>query len=291
MSAFDGLRGKGATESEILQAEEASGLKFPASYREFISKSDGYLFQQQEVRILSLKESLEYLQGLRENRMTELWGYFPVLDNNDSNPWCVCCKEPIEGYIVQYCHDDSAKIKFRSVETLCAAIEVSVRNDALLIDKLPDDFQREFRTAQDLKVARNLLNASSQLVDLDRADACRFAMWLLGEDQVDEIVPLLDAGDYCIADDATRRLASMENPRALEALRADRRTFEEFVRKAMEILSQAGIKAESYHRGIDTMLNLGNIRLDMRVFYAERNKPDFEKEFIDRVRFLAAQKR
>jgi hypothetical protein len=293
MNIFDGLseKGEGATESEILQAEKVSGLKFPAGYRELISESNGYFFQQQDVGILSLKESLEYLQGLREFGMTELWGYFPILDNNDSNPWCVCCKEPIEGYIVQYCHDDSAKIKFRDVKTLFAAIQASSRNDALLMDKLAGDFESEFRTPQDIKVARELLKAGSTMVDLARGDACRFAMWLFGEDQVDEIVPLLNAGDHLIADDATLRLASMENPKALEALRADRRTFEEFVRKALEILHHAGIKAETHSRGIDYMLNLGNLRLDLKVFYADRNKPDFEKKFIERVKFLAAQKR
>lgn len=293
MNIFDGLRGKndGAAEAEITQVENASKLKFPPSYREFISLSDGYFFKDQGVSVLSLTESLKYFQGLREFGLTQRWGYFPILDNNDSNPWCLCCSEPIEGYIVQVFHDDSAKIKFRNLDSFIAAIQGSERNDALMLDDLPGDFRDEGRTPHDIKVARELLKASSTLLDLDRGDACRFAMWLLSEGEVEDIVPLLEDNDFYIARDASERLAAMRCRKAGEALRENRKNFEAFVDNSLVLLREAGLKAVAVNRDRDILLNLGNLRLDMKVFYAERKSPDFDEKFIQRVKFLAAQKR
>jgi hypothetical protein len=291
MNIFGRSDGKenGAKETEILGAQDIVGVKFPANYRKFISESDGIHFKAQKINILSLKESLEYFKSFREFGITQTWGYFPILDNEDSNPWCLCCKTPISGYIVQLFHDDAAQIKFRSLESFFAAIKASERNDALLLDDLEGDFRTTVHDARDVALGRELLKIPPALGEGDRPDACRFAMWLLGDDQVDEVIPLLDDQDPFIARDTAERLATMQCPKAAEALRANKKSLKEFVAKSAELLRQHDVQAAIENESV-IRLTPGNVLLDMKVFYAERKDSDAEQKFIERAKFFVSRK-
>jgi len=277
-----GLFGKnqGAPESRILEAETATGLKFPASYRKFISESDGKLFKKQSVEILSLEKSLKYFQNLREFGITQTWGYFPILDNNDSNPWCVCCSAPLVGYIVQVNHDDSAKIKFRSIESFFEKIRVDASGDDFWLNDLARDFQSDTRTSQDIAIAQELVKNASSYKDVSRNDACRFAMWLFGDEQVDQIVPFLDDEDSFVARDAADRLKVMQTPKARLAMEKSKRDFTAFVESSLNLLKQAGIQAELQNQST-ICLNPGHILLNMEMFYSERKSPDAEQKLIE----------
>lgn len=291
MNIFGGLFGKsrGASEAKILEAESIAEMKFPADYRDFMRESDGFLFKKQAVKILSLEESLAYFRNMREFGITQTWGYFPMVDNEDSNPWCLCCKPPLAGYIVQVMHDDSAKIKFRNIKSFFSAIESSDRDDAMVLDDLQGDFQSSNRTAEDIEVARALLNNISNYHDVDRNDAGLFGMWLLGEEQVDEIASLLEDSDFFVVRDAIERLQVMKNPKALQALNTFRKNVNSFAEKSLELLKGAGVGA-TIERGSLIRLQSTDVVLEMRAFYAERNLPGAEEKFLNLAKVRAASK-
>jgi hypothetical protein len=290
MNIFGGLFGKnqGAPESKILEAEVATGLRFPANYRKFLLESDGKFFKDQSVKILSLKESLEYFETIREFGLAQTWGYFPIVDNEDSNPWCICCNPPLVGYIVQVLHDDSAQIKFRGIESFFEKIQTSERDDALFLEDLEADFQSTERTSQDVAIAQELVKNASSYKGDDGNDACRFAMWLFGDEQVDQIVPFLEDEDPFIARDASERLKAMQSPKAKEALEVLKKNFADFVERSLVVLHQAGIQAKSENGSI--RLNPYDILLNMEAFYSERKNPGSEQKFIERAKSFIANK-
>lgn len=290
MNIFGNFANKrGASESQILEAEASTGLKFPVSYKNFIRKSNGLLLTKQEVTILSLEKSLDYFVMLRDAGITQTWGYFPILDNEDSNPWCMCCKNPLTGYIVQVMHDDAAQIKFRNIESFVSAIDLSDRNDASLLDDLDGDFRSiGSRTGEDLEAARALIKSVPTYKHVDRSDACRFAMWLFGEDQVNEIAPFLDDEDPFVARDALERLNTFESTEARTAILAAQKNLADFVQKSLGLLKQVGIEAQLEQNSI-VRVHPG-VLLDMKIFYAQRNAPGAEEKFIERVRFFIAKK-
>lgn len=291
MSLFGGLFGKndGALESKILETELSTGLKFPEAYRKFLSKSDGVFFKKQSIKIFSLKESVEYFEKICKFGLTKTWGYFPVLDNNDSNPWCICCRPPLTGYIVHVFHDDSAQIGFRSIENFLAKIQSGPADDVLFLDHPETDFQSNGRTSHDIETAQDLIKNILDYKDIDRNDACRFAMWLFGDEQVDQIAAFLEDEDPYIARDASDRLKAMQSQKSNDAIQTSRKNLAAFIAKAVALLTQAGIQAASENESI-VRIHPENIALDMKVFYSQRNKPDAEQKFVERVKFFIASK-
>lgn len=281
-------KNQGLSEREISDAEASTGLKFPSIYRKFVSESDGGLFEKQSVKILTLKESLKYFSSLREFGLTQTWGYLPILDNEDSNPWCLCCKHPLTGYIVQAMHDDAAQIKFRSFENFFSAIDRSERNDPLLLDELDGDFKSSDRAVEDIEIARALVKNASNYEDIDRGDACRFAMWLFGEDHVDEIALFIEDQDALVAYDALDRLRVLSSPEAKNAIQAARKNLAGFVEESLSLLKQAGIQAQVQNESAIRVSP--GVSLDMRVFYAQRKAAGAEQKFIERVQHLIARK-
>jgi hypothetical protein len=281
-------KNQGVSEREICDAELATGLKFPSSYREFLSESNGGFFERQLVKILSLKESLKYFNSLRDFGLTRTWGYLPILDAEDSNPWCLCCNSPLAGYIVWVMHDDAAQIKFRSIDSFFSAIERSDRNDAMLLDDLEGDFKCGDRAVEDIEVARALVKNAPNYESVDRNDACRFAMWLFSEDNVDEMSRFLDDEDPFVARDALDRLKALKSLKAREAIQAVGKDLAGFVEKSVALLKQVGIQAQPEN---DSTVRVNHgILLDMKVFYAQRKAPEAEQKFIDRVKSFIAGK-
>jgi hypothetical protein len=280
----------GITETEILEAENATGLKFPASYRKFISETDGHLFEDQGVKVMSLAESLGYFSHLRKFSLVQKWGCFPILDNDDSNPWCICCEPPLAGYIVQIMHDDAPQIKFRSLDAFFAAIQTGDGDDLCFLDDLKGDFYGPKRIAHDVEAAKELLKMASNLSKVDRPDACRFAMWLLGDEQVDQIAQFLADEDVFVARDATNRLTAMKSPKAMEALQTDQRSLAAFIERSRTLLLEGGIQCSVENHGTIRLSppNKASILLDMKTFYAKKKNPNAEKEFLERVKSIIA---
>lgn len=284
-----GVRARpGATEAEIAGFERATGLQLPKTFRELYRQYNGLEFAEGGLKLLSLSESLEYFNNLENCDLTKTWGYIPFLDNEDSNPWCICCTGPLTGYIVMVSHDDGARVKFRSLDELFEGLLGIPEDDRWYLDDMEGSFDGTERTSQDVQTARSLLSGLSSYSESDQRDACRFALWLLSEDQVDEIIPLLDYPDEYIQREAVDRLTGMQSPKAVDALKQSQKRFADFVEQAVEILKQRGVPARVLNK--EMTVNIGGIFLNMEMFYAERHKPGAMEHIVERAKFFIQQK-
>ena len=84
----------GATESELSDFEHDTGLQLPESVRALYATCNGVVLRDGQLEILSLAGVRQHLDGFDQFGIPERWGYFPLTDNNDSNPFCVCCSTP-----------------------------------------------------------------------------------------------------------------------------------------------------------------------------------------------------
>jgi hypothetical protein len=288
----------GASGHDIASFEEKSGLSLPDNVRDVWTASNGMVIKNglRRMKLMALSECLEALQGMKQYGIPQTWGFFPFTDTNDSNPYCICCNEPVRGYIARVFHDDTSKIAFRDLGAFLDAIQCvcsASGESGPSLHYLPEDFSRNQpkRTDGDMRTGLALLELVDQLEgEIEQADARRWAITLLAEVQVAEIIRLLDSGDEYCRREAISRLESMKTPKANEAIKRHKREFGDFMKKCTAELRAAGldvaeVKSESIRLGP------GITWLNMPMFFSRRQSPTFFGDFVKRAKELVAMKK
>ena len=273
----------GVTAAALNAFEADTRLRLPESVRALYAACDGAVLPQGRLRILPLAGVREHVRGFRDFGIPERWGYLPFTDDNDSDPFCVCCAPPLTGYVVQVLHDDGAAIKFRSLGRFLAALHGFVAEGGRDLYGLPSDFDNEARTAGDIETGRALLRLAPDLEGVEQGDACRFGMWLLPGDLIGEITPLLQVGDEYVREDATRRLAAIHSPEAAQALRDAQQDMARFVERCAEALRRAGVQA-TIKNGTDLTAGPQGRGVNARMYYAMRAEPDVFDRLVNQFR-------
>lgn len=283
LAELDAKTFPGASEAALAAFEIETGLRLPAAVRTLYAASDGLTLGSRPLRFLPLAEVQDYSAAMQEIGIPARWGYFPLIDDDDSNPYCVCCHGPLAGYVVQVFHDDAAALKFRSLESFLAALAGGGAAGGRDLYEMPPDFVGPARTAADSAAGQELLNLAPGLEEVEQADAYRFGLWLLSEDQIDEIVAVLEAGDEYVHEDALARLAVIGTPGAQAAIRASKADLARFVARCADALHQAGVEATIEG---STGLSAGPRRagINTAMFYARRREPDIFEKLIERFR-------
>src|SRR5262249_46819573 len=174
---------KPASETALRKADAKLGFPIPEPIRSCYLTCDGGQARpgpegpRSAVELLSLEAALEYDRG--PGFFDAFWGYFPFVENNDSNPVCLCCKSPLTGYVVLVSPDDAPRLMFRSPENFFrAAIEYIKGGEFFDTHELPSEFDGPDRTKKDLSIARQLIDevaSGDTLNNQERTEALRFA--------------------------------------------------------------------------------------------------------------------
>jgi hypothetical protein len=148
------------------------------------------------------------------------------------------------------------------------------------------------RTETDIATARKLLASVRRegIVAVERSDACSFASWLFGEEQIPEAAGLLESEDEYTRRQVCERLKAFQTRRASEILRDYSRRIDAFVKSCAELLSKAGIR-NRIHQNTDLQVLDGSFWLNIHSFYSQRARVDFDEFFVERVRHLMEQSR
>lgn len=289
---LDGLpssgRFSGLPAAEIEAFEKRSGLHLPDLAKAFYALSDGINLPHGK-QLLTLAKAEEYATALRDFGISQGWGYLPFTENNDSNPYCLCCSSPIASYIVKVSHDDLPEIKFRSLNHFLAALAELVRQDEWDLWDLPSDFSGTHRTSEDIHAGRTLLRIAPGLDDIEQRDAVGFALTLLSEQEVNEVIPLLQHQNEEVREAVLQRLSAMQSPIAREAIKQHWHDFETFVKTCGELLVTDGIRATVVD-GRKIRLDPGPTWLNMEIFYSRRDEPDLAAFLVQRARFILSRK-
>lgn len=87
----------GASEEELCSFERQTGIALPTPVRMSYAACNGASLCD-GLKIRSLAESLTWVNAYERC----VWSYFPVTENYDSDPFCVCCASPLRGYVVYF---------------------------------------------------------------------------------------------------------------------------------------------------------------------------------------------
>jgi hypothetical protein len=285
-------RRPGATVQQIAAVEATAKLTLPAEVKTFFTESDGCSIDDW-LKILSLYEALELAEGMASFGIPKRWGYFPLTEAYDSNPYCLCCKEPLTGWIVHVYHDDVAALQFRNfpafLETITRVLAASPGGSDYSLEELPHDLVTETRTAKDIETGNKLLELAraGELGEVTRADALRWSTTLLGKDQIEELSRMLDEEDEYTRWDVMDRLRKMDTPRARELMDRYLADYREFINRCAQALRDAKIGVE-VNEGINVRID-NRVWLNMEWFYKKRKSPTFMDDFVKRSRELLGQ--
>jgi cell wall assembly regulator SMI1 len=171
-------RPPGATDQQLQEFEAKTKLTLPDSLKELYRISNGLVLEEGALKLHTLDEALQYPKWFFRTP----WGYVPLVDNNDSNPWCVCCKPPLHLHVVQVMHDDDSELKFRSLESFLTAMPAFAKSKQWILDDLPGDFDGPKRTPEDIQRGKELLAMADDIANEDRQEeAVRFGNLLCGQ--------------------------------------------------------------------------------------------------------------
>jgi hypothetical protein len=292
---------KPMSETALRKADSHLGFSVPESLCSCYLTCDGGQAKygpegsRSAVELLSLEVALGYdrVPGFFD----AFWGYFPFVENNDSNPVCLCCKSPLTGYVVLVSHDDAPRLMFRSLEGFFrAAVEYIQGGEFFDTHELPSEFDGPNRTKKDLSIARQLIDVVARgdtLNDQEHTDALRFACDLLSDEQVEEIAALLKDEDEYVREHVTKRLKRIPGAKARKALSQFESDFDAFVERCARKLQGEGIQAsvQSPYGQKTIRIDPGPIWLNMEMFYSKRNRPDVEDYLLERARFFMEQEK
>jgi hypothetical protein len=288
----------GATDAQLTAFETQTDLTLPSEVRQLYQHANGLVIDRGlRLRILSLEEVARYVESFQQFGIPTVWGYFPFTDRNDSNPHCVCCDGPARGYVVRVNHDDIAPIEYRSLGGFLTAVRDVLQQPETDEDEgpslwnLPQDFHPDTsdRISEDVATAKRLLDFAGSLEEgsIERADAERWAITLFSEAEAEEVARLLDEGDEYRRREAVVKLSRMASPAAAAALQRHRREEDEFSRKVVQALEQAGLTVAEVSGGCPR-LEPGCVWLNVPMFFTDRRRPAILSEIVQRSRELIA---
>jgi hypothetical protein len=231
----------GADPAALAHAEWMLNVHLPDNFRELYRASDG-------PEIPDLRLVFEPLSRIEEYAgvLTAGFGYCPFTNCNDSNPYAICCSEPLTGFVVHLYHDDAPVLACRSLERFFD-LAVGLREKARLVNKELDDeydyhindlendlaFDRPERSAEDARIGRELVRhaLSLRITDVDRSMVLWFAVQMFGPDHVDDLERVLALGDEYVREGVLNRCRHLGTPAATALLNRDAEDLERFVQE------------------------------------------------------------
>jgi hypothetical protein len=257
---------RGASPAGIAQVEQAFGVVLPAEFAELWALSDGMSGDGMDLLALSDVEGYAEIFGAA--------GYVPFADCNDSNPYAVCCREPLGGLVVHLSHDGDSQLVCRGLPRFLELVaEARVSGD---VDRIEGDlgFNRPDRSGQDVATALKLVRLAQDLDPDDewRTDVLRFAAQLLGLGQERELAEVLTLGNEYVRQTVRQRWSGLGTPAAEEQLHADTAAFREFVAELKRNFEVAGLQTEPTKSG-EFRLQPGRVGLNFEFIFADCRRP------------------
>jgi hypothetical protein len=294
---FDGLGATtrpGADPAALAHAEKVLAIRLPEEVRELYRATDGLVIPDLDLEFEPLSRIERYAGFL-----TKAFGYFPFTDCNDSNPYTICCDEPLTGFVVHLYHDDAPVLACRSLgrflellverrQQMLAADEEQREDLDLRINCLEGDlaFDRPERSAEDARVGRALVRHAESLgpSDLDRGAALGFAAQMFGPGDEDELARVMALGDEYARESVLERWRGLGTPAAEALLRRDAEDFDRFLADLASTVEAAGM-AIRRHRppGYGFTIEEGNIGLNFQMLYSARHEAGFLEGVLGRI--------
>jgi hypothetical protein len=99
---------QGATSAEVTRLAAALAVQLPDEFVELWTLTDGATGD--GIDLETLGEIKKYVGVFSGG-----FGYVPLTDCNDSNPYVLCCNEPLRGMVAHIYHDDEPELVCRGL--------------------------------------------------------------------------------------------------------------------------------------------------------------------------------
>jgi hypothetical protein len=259
----------GATPNALARVEELFAVHLPDEFRQLYLTSDGFDLPIAGMRILPLTEIEPYADAFAGRLL-----YVPFTDSNDSNPYAVCCQEPLVRFVAHVPHDDESRLVCRNLPRFFESLDEAIRSgdgaDRLAGDL---DFAQPDRTTADSHTGRELIRYAEGLDPnyYARGEALRFAAQLFGPGHEPDLSAVLALSDEYVRTAVLRRCRGLNTPPALAIIAADADAFNRFVAGLAHSVAEAGISQDVS-------------RLNLAMLYAGRNRQGFLDDLLVRIR-------
>jgi hypothetical protein len=267
----------GGTPAAIAGVEAAFGVRLPDEFRELWALSDG--MDGDGIELLPLSTVAAYAGAFGGG-----FGYVPFAECNDSNPYAVCCREPLRGVVAHVFHDDQARLVCRGLGRFLEL--VAEARESGEVDRIEGDlaFDRPDRTAEDA-AARELVRAAEGMDRRDewRGVALHFAAQLLGPGQEAELADVLALGDEYTREAVLWRWTALGTPEARERLRQDAAAYRDFLAELRRAFEAAGVRTDPDGPG-EFRLQPGNVGLNFAMLFADCRRPGAMFEWVQRLK-------
>lgn len=293
----------GASAGAIKEVEHACGVSFPQDFHDFYRKSDGIDIpcdlnpvkgkrrqgsrRQEVVSILPLERFADYSNFHSA-------GYIPFMDCNDSDPYALCCREPLNGFIIHIFHDNDPPLQlvcssFTRFLDLIAETYQQIRslncNTSEAINRLAQipgdyDFETAQRTVRDARIGRELIQSTSRLEVDEPGIDLTFAAQLFGTGDESDLEHLLAVGDEYVREAVLRRCRCLNSSAAQRILKKDAEDFERFVNELADRFTAAGLKVRRDPPNSHNLIVGENVGVNMLAFYSNRGNSALFDRFV-----------
>lgn len=268
----------GAAPAAIERVESVFGVRLPDDLAALWAYTDGAAGD--GIDLLSPAAAEGYAAAFAGG-----FGCVPFTDCNDSNPYAVCCRDPLAGFVAHVFHDDAPALVCGSLGRFLEL--VAGARDGGDVDRIAGDlaFKHPERTAEDAVAARELVRAVAAMEpgDLWRGTALRFAAQLMGAGQEDELTGVLALGDEYTREAVRERWAALGTPAAGEQLRADAAAYRAFLAELRRAFEAAGVRTEAAGRD-GFRLQPGNVGVNFAMLFAACRRPGAMDEWVQRFK-------
>jgi hypothetical protein len=268
----------GAASAAVARVEAAFGVRLPDELAALWAYTDGAAGD--GIELLSPAAAEEYA-GVFAGGL----GTVPLTDCNDSNPYAVCCRGPLVGFVAHVFHDDEPALVCRGLGRFLELVAEAREGGA--VARITSDlaFDRPDRTADDAARARVLVRAAGAMEpdDIWRGTVLRFAAQLMGAGQEDELAGVLALGDEYAREAVLERWAALGTPAAAERLRADAAAYRAFLTELRRAFVVAGVRTEGAGRD-EYRLQPGNVGLNFVMLFAACRRPEAMDEWVQRFK-------
>jgi hypothetical protein len=284
----------GADPAALARAERVLNVHLPEDFRELYRASDG-------LEIPDLHLAFEPLSRIEEYAgvLTVGFGYFPFTNCNDSNPYAICCTEPLTGFVVHLYHDDAPVLACRSLKRFLERV-VDLREKARVVneeldneyDSHVDDLESDLaldrpeRSAEDARIGRELVRHALNLpfTDVDRGMALQFAVQMFGPDHVDDLERVLALGDEYVRETVLERCRHLGTPAATALLNRDAEDLERFVQEVVRAVEAAGINVQRAPGSLAWSVEVGPRLPCLDRLYGNRLDPSTLERWLESIR-------
>jgi hypothetical protein len=279
-------------EHVISEFELEAGFRLPPELRALYLMCDGIEFRKTLFRVMPFAEARQVREAFHRHTAYDMTIHFPLTENNDSDPFCVCCDGLLTGYIMHFAHGFGTLLAFRGLELFFEAVGPWLkridRTRTDLHQILPYDMQSPERTSHDIETGLKLLHQiqTGESGDEDaELDLFRYAVLLLSEAHVDKIAPFLEYTTTNQSQEVQQRFKEMNSPDAKKALRLFGASWRKFVKQCRSHLAPFEIEMAPYRSSIYKVRHENVSQyLYLDPFYPQRHHPDFWPSFIDHVK-------